>query len=137
MEKEYILWVLGSIQTIVTGIVVYVFKSLIDDRLRIGRLEIILATISEKAASILHSPHTPELDALLEKYVNRNYELTPEEWQRLLAMTDDIERDHGVSKGERVLAAILHAVAAHKLFLPPPEIHKHEEIEVDKPAESN
>jgi hypothetical protein len=65
-------------------------------------------------ANVLHSPHRPELDRLLEK-LNRGEQLTDAElmfakdylWQIVLAT-------EGVSKGEQAIAGDLYAVLTVK-----------------------
>ena len=89
---------------------------------RITRVETLVSTFSRKAGEILHSPHTPELDALLEKYVksyqDRHYELTYAEWEDLKRQCDALENDQTLAKGERLLAAMVSSVCEHKLLLP-------------------
>lgn len=92
---------------------------------RISRLEAVMALFGEKAAKILHSPHTPELDALLEKFCDRHYTMNHDEWENLLAMTLEMEIDTSLTKQERALAAWVNAAASEKLCLPPPKIKKH------------
>ncbi len=117
-----LIWILtGIFICISAGTLAYI--SLVQ---RIVKLETVLALLGEKAAKILHSPHTPELDALLEKYLDRYYELSYEEWQRLIHMCQEIEDDNKQSKECRALAAIVLAIASHKLFLAPPKATKHE-----------
>ena len=87
---------------------------------RITRVETIISMWNTKSAEILHSPHTPELDALLEKFVKsykeKHYDLTMEEWQGLQKMTCALENDQTLAKGERMLAAMVNATCEHKLM---------------------
>lgn len=92
---------------------------------RLIKVETILALIGEKAAKILHSPHTPELDALLEKYYDRHYELSFQEWARLKEMCIDIENNHDEPKEGRVLAAIIATFCDHKLAIDSGKPNKH------------
>lgn len=92
---------------------------------RLTKIETLIEVWGTKAASILHSPHTPELDALLEKYADRHYELTMAEWRRLLDLCEEIERDTTIERERRSLAGWLAMVAHHKLFDDPPEAQKH------------
>lgn len=82
------------------------------------RLIVIETTINLmglNAAKSLHSPHTPELDTLLEKYIDREYELTVDEWDALLHTCETIMEDKIESHGYRVNAAFLAAICHHKL----------------------
>ncbi len=91
-----------------------------DFNTRLVKIETINSLYSERVATVLHSPHTPEMDMLLEKfrdeYVRRGYELTFDEWQKLAELTEQIVNDELLGKGERQLAAWINAVCAHKLL---------------------
>lgn len=95
---------------------------------RMTKLETIFSLMGDKAATILHSPHTPALDRLLEKYLDRNYELTPDEWKELVKICDEIEADTNKPKDQRALAAIVSAVCNHKLMQLPPQFKKHYDV---------
>lgn len=123
MNQELILWVLA--QTFVyAGVVVLGYIKLTT---RITRLETIMEILGDKAAKILHSPHTPDLDRLLEKYCDKYYLLTVAEWQELLTRCDEIENNLANPKDQRALAAIVGAMCHHKLMHPPPKPRKHED----------
>lgn len=125
MNQEAILWLLGIVQTVMLLAISAGVAWLLVIVQRLTKVETILAMFAERAAAILHSPHTPELDELLEKYCDREYELSEPEWRKLLFMTGEIDKDMTLPKEERVLAAIIHAAASHKLMLPPPKVVKH------------
>jgi len=92
---------------------------------RVINLEAIFKLLGDKAAKILHSDDDPYgIDSLLDKYLDRHYELTYQEWETLLKKCTEIEDNKELSKGERVLASWLAAVAHHKLKLPPPPSKK-------------
>lgn len=86
---------------------------------KIVRIETMLEIQGKTMARSLHSPHTPELDALLEKYYARNYELSYKEWERLLDLCNRaIEDNAGTEKAD--YAEFLAGVCHHKLrHLPP------------------
>lgn len=103
-----------------TGIGAYV--SVIQ---RLTRVEAVISLFGEKAAKMLHSPDNHHgIDDLLDKYLDRNYELSFDEWTELKTKCEAIEANKSLSHGERILAAFLSALAHHKLLLPPP-IRKH------------
>lgn len=87
---------------------------------RITRVETIISMWNTKFAEILHSPHTPELDALLEKlvksYRDKHFDLTMAEWTELQKMTCELENDTTLAKGERMLAGMVNATCEHKLM---------------------
>lgn len=125
MNQEVMLWLLGIVITVCLAIVGFLLLAHLDIIRRLVRIETMFEVYGEKAAKILHSPHTPQLDVLLEKYVDREYELTPAEWKELLGRCETIENDSGNPKDQRALAAWVATVAHHKLQHPPPEFKKH------------
>lgn len=121
MEKEYILWILGVAQALLFAGGGFVIAGHISFSVRLAKLETMWSMVSKQAAEILHSPHTPELDALLEKlvktYENRHYELTLDEWEELQRLSQQIKEDELEPKGTRLLAAMVYAQCCHKLQL--------------------
>ena len=61
--------------------------------------------LGQKAAFLLHSPHTLELDALIDKF--RGQTITDAELQEFINMLLIIESDTAVPKGERLLATLV------------------------------
>lgn len=121
MNQETILWLIAQSAALL-GAMVTAYIGVVQ---RLTRLETTIALIGVKAARVLHSPHTPQLDRLLEKYIDRNYELTSEEWQELLGRCQAIEDDLSNPKDQRALAAIVSAVCSHKLSKIPPIFKAH------------
>lgn len=123
MTQEVAMWIFGfvivAMGTIISAGVAIVFSM----SQRLTRVETLVGAWNTKAAEILHSPHTPELDALLEKFVlsykKQHYDLTDIEWFELLNKTSDIEKDMTLSKGERLLAGFINATCEHKLMRTP------------------
>lgn len=86
---------------------------------KIVRIETMLEIQGKTMARKLHSPHTPELDALLEKYYARHYELNMKEWERLLDLCEAaIKENEGTDKAD--YAEFLAGVCHHKLMHLPP-----------------
>jgi len=125
MSETTILWIFGAFITVLTLVLAGLGGLGFSLAQRVTRLEAVLSLYSDKAAAILHSPHTPEMDALLEKfreeYIARQQELSLKDWERLAALTDEIWRDTSIPKGERNLAAWLNAICDHKTFKSPKE----------------
>jgi hypothetical protein len=92
---------------------------------RITRLETFFEVFGRKAAQILHSPHTPELDNYLEKYIANT--MSDGDWIELMKLCDALEICLLKPKEERVLAAIISIHCRKKLGLPLPGMHKHTE----------
>lgn len=81
----------------------------------ITEVRAILRMTSKRAAEILHSPDDHlGIDSLLDKYIEREHELTWPEWGQLLDACDAIAKDSVNSKQERFLAAFLCEVCKHK-----------------------
>jgi hypothetical protein len=129
MNEQAILWFLGQLIVIIgSGVIAYInvilklndHSTMASNRhytldARVVKLETLLTMFGKKAANILHSPHTPELDTLLEKYVKRHYELTYEEWKRLKQLCEEVIKEPHIKGDKVVFAAFLAAVADHKL----------------------
>ena len=91
---------------------------------RLTRVETLFELLGKQAANILHSPHTPELDETLEKYINDA--LTEEDFKKLLILMDSLENDASKPKEERVLAAIIGVDCRKRLNMAIPPIHKND-----------
>jgi hypothetical protein len=132
LSEQVILWFLGE-AIVLAGIIVAAYIKLLEGQNRhaanavqrhndldnrVVKLETLINLFGKKAATHLHSPHTPELDVLLDAYIDRHYELSREQWQRLRELCDEVTNDKA-NKGDKVVfAAFLAAVADHKLELP-------------------
>lgn len=87
---------------------------------RLTRIETLFEILGEKFAKVLHSPHTPELDSYLEKYIDNGYEMSFQEWRELMGRCEAIENDQACPKDQRLLAAFVSALCHHKLTLDKP-----------------
>ena len=83
---------------------------------RITRLETFFEILGKKAAQVLHSPHTPELDRYLEKYIANQME--SDDWHKLLALVEEIEHNLENQKAERALAGFIGVHCRKRLGLP-------------------
>lgn len=127
MSEGVLLWIGGIFVSLITADVVsyIVLKDKISDFnmaliQRVTRLEALLEHIGAKSAKILHSPDDHlGIDALLDKYLDRNYELSMSEWTVLMQRCEEIENDRNLSQGARLSAAMLNAICHHKLKLDP------------------
>ena len=74
MNEQFATWLLAIAGwlSLLAGLVVS-YVALVQ---RITRLETFFEVLGKKAANILHSPHTPELDFFIEKYVTDKMMLT-------------------------------------------------------------
>lgn len=107
--------VLAAGLLVLCGAIGYLIKKIGDLSDRILILETTMKLIGCNAAHALHSPHTPILDNLLEKYINRHYELTYKEWEELVSHLEAIMEDKTESTGYRNTAGLLAAICHHKL----------------------
>jgi hypothetical protein len=122
MNQEAILWIFGILITVVTAVLGKLCTAVIDLKVRTVRIETTFSLYNEKAANILHSPHTPELDSALEqllKCYNENRDMTQDQWANLLRLVEQIENDREIAKGERMLAAMVSTTCRVKLGMTP------------------
>lgn len=115
MELTIQLWILGLLiawLVALTGMWQY-------HAIQSTKIKAALLSFSKDAAKILHSPHTPELDKLLEKYYDFHYELSWAEWQSLEKICGAMVDNESEPKQQRLIAAFLRAVCQHKLHEPP------------------
>ncbi len=120
ITNDLIFWVLGVASTLVAAGFGFAIRAHSEISTRVTRLEAVMSMFGQKAAKILHQDDDhAKMDALLDKYLDRSYELSHEEWVELLAKCELIENDKSKTKGERTLAAFLGAVCGHKLMKPP------------------
>lgn len=132
MDTGTILWILGQGIAIVTGGVVayFLLNNKVADNYnrlseRLVKLETTFELLGENAARLLHSPTNHlKMDELLDKYIDRHYEMTPKEWDDLRAKCEEVVEDPSHSKDERLMAAILGAVCCHKTMMPPEKVKK-------------
>lgn len=129
MSTEAILtWIMGTALTVGmavfgAGFVAY-FNSIkshasLSERIRV--LEVLFESFGRKFAKALHSPHDPYgIDPLLDKYLDRHYELSPDEWNLLLKRCHEIEVLPGISKDHQFFAGMLAAICMQTLQIPPP-----------------
>lgn len=68
-------------------------------------LNVLINMLGKRAAGILHSPHTPEHDVLIEKFQGDN--ITAVEMQEFCDRLLIIEADVTLTKGERLLATLV------------------------------
>lgn len=104
----WIFGIMGAWLLIISGGVFRLF-------LLFTQIQTTLIITSKEAAKILHSPDDHlGIDKLLEKYVEREHELTWDEWGELFQRCEEIKNDTSVGKNERILAMFVSELAVHK-----------------------
>lgn len=94
---------------------------------RMTRIEAVFELVGQRAAKALHRDDDKyHMDALLDKYLDRHYELTMKEWKLLWERCTTVEQDESASATEHIFAAWLGSVCEHKLFLDPRSRHAHQ-----------
>jgi hypothetical protein len=79
-------------------------------------VDLFIDGLGEKLAKALHNDDDNlVIDALLDKYLDRHYELSYEEWIALKNRCNAILENKEVSKLERSLAGMLAGVCEHKI----------------------
>lgn len=117
MNQDLFNIVVGVLLTALLGFGAWLVLSQFALIVRVTRIETLFEILGEKFAKVLHSPHTPELDSYLEKYVDKGYELSFNEWRELMERCEAIENDLANPKDQRLLAAFVSALCHHKLAL--------------------
>jgi hypothetical protein len=97
---------------------------------RLSRVEVVIALLSEKAAKILHSPHTPELDSYIEK--DEAGLLTKDDVPRYVELLTEIENNRDEPKGNRLAAVLTHIKVSRQFNLSIPPINSELLIKKDK-----
>lgn len=91
---------------------------------RVARIEAMFELMGEKAAKALHRDDDKyHMDNLLDKYLDRNYELSFTEWTKLRDLCLMVEKDNNASDKEHVFAAFLGSICEHKLLMRPRTRH--------------
>lgn len=143
MNNEIAMWIGGFLILGAYGISGAAFKIALtcynhissrtsDHSERIIRLETLSEIQGKTLARKLHSPHTPELDKLLEGYYERNYELTLKEWERLLELCQQaVKENEGTDKADyaEFLAGICHHKLRHVVPINP--MAREQKIDID------
>lgn len=114
------LWILGVIQTVMLLAIAGALGIIFSVLQRLTKVETIIELLGVNAAKALHCPTTPQLDKILEKYYERNFEISMEEWQTLLDFYQKVLDDMGQPRSYRLAAGQLVAVCHHKLKHDPP-----------------
>ena len=94
---------------------------------RVAGIESVITLILNKAVRLMHSPHTPEIDALVEKFQYREGDMTSGDWMRLLQLCSEIEKNTKNPKTERAIAMCVVVGCRKRLGLPMGDFHKHTE----------
>lgn len=121
MNTEYILWLLG-VAVSLGGAGIGAYISIIQRMTKIEtKFEDFVDNFGDKIAKHLHSPDDHlGLDALMDKYRDRHYELSFKEWADLLVRCDRISQDKKGTTTEQVLADFMALICHHKLRHDPP-----------------
>ena len=123
-----LLVIIGAYALLVQRIAILETNSITNDtrqfnERRLAKLETLVEVWTLKAAKIMHSPHTPEIDSYLEKMIAKT--MRKSDWESLMRISREIEDDKSKPKEERALAAAFEIVSREELGLPLGEPHKH------------
>ena len=112
MNENLSMWLFGGIAAWLISLSGCVIKIMLSQ----ARIETTFEIIGQKAARALHrDDNLHRLDELLDKYLDRNYELSFEEWQSLLNLCEIYEASPQASDAHKMFAFGLSAVCHHKL----------------------
>lgn len=113
MNETVIMWLLGIM---LAGMGFYTAASVTAYILvvqRLTALEVAQQLFGRSQARVLRSPHTPELDSFIDRYIAG--QITKEDAERFVALCDELEQDKNNRKEERALAGGI-AVMVRKEF---------------------
>lgn len=118
MSETIAIWLFGAIGGWLLVLSGAVLKLLIAQVKTTVAVNLFVDSLGEKIAKALHNDDDHlDLDDLLDKYLNRHYELTYQEWVKLKNKCNHILSNKEVSKLERSLAGMLAGVCEHKLMV--------------------
>lgn len=113
MNETILLWALGLVVAAIGAMSAVIYSQ----GSRITKIETIMGfwmdLIGQKAAKILHSPHTPELDHFLKKMIENTLDVN--DTITLVKLVDALEADTTKPKEERALAAMVGAACHSRL----------------------
>lgn len=127
MTIEIILWMLGQVIACV-GVIITAYIRLADrisenDKAasnRMVKIETTIELMGLNTAKFLHRHDDAfKMDEILDKYIDRHYEMSPAEWALLLAKCEHVREDENVEIFYPYMAGQLAAVCHHKLMHPP------------------
>jgi hypothetical protein len=118
MSELVLIWlfgILGAWQLTISGFVLSIKIEQVKTKVAV---DLFIDTLGEKLAKALHADDDHlGIDSLLDKYLDRTYELSYEEWFRLKNHCNHILESKEISQLERSMAGMLAAVCEHKLMM--------------------
>lgn len=118
MSETAILWLFGIAGAWLALLSATVLKLLITQVKITVAVNLFVDSLGEKLAKALHADDDHlKIDSLLDKYLDRHYELSFQEWAELKNRCNDILNNEKVSVLERSLAGMLASVCEHKLMV--------------------
>ena len=110
-------WILGGYAAVIVALAASVLKIRDQQTKNQVAIDLFIDSLGDKLARALHNDDDHlRIDALLDKYISRTYEMDFEEWQELRIRCMHILESQEISKNERSLAGMLAAVCEHKLI---------------------
>lgn len=118
MNNDIFKWLLGALATWNVGITLTLAAIRLEQvKMRVA-IDLLVDGLGEKIAKVLHSPDDHlGLDQLLDKYLDKQYDLTIQEWNDLKFRCNEITENMSISKNERLMAGFLSALCDHKLMV--------------------
>jgi hypothetical protein len=122
---EIFLFILGGVFVCVgagAGAVLMLLGKISDLRERVVAIEVRNEITDRRTAKLSHSPHDPYgWDPLIDKYLDRHYEMSMDEWRTWLARCEAVINDKTKPMDDRKMAVQLAAICWHKLMIDPPK----------------
>lgn len=110
-------WLFGGYATAIALLAAAILKIRDQQTKNQVAIDLFIDSLGDKLARALHADDDHlKIDSLLDKYIDRNYEMDFEEWQELRTRCEHILINPSVTQVERSLAGMLSAVCTHKLI---------------------
>ena len=117
MSNEVWAAIMGSAIIVIASAVGWIGKTVVDQGREIASIKMFIELWGRNVSLAMHSPHTLEFDALVDKY-SKNHELSWGEWQELKAETEKAMKNPLTPKAEIAAYAGIKALCEHKLTMP-------------------
>ena len=118
MTETQALWLFGVLGAWILALT-YAFANIKIEQIKMRvAMDLFIDSLGEKLAKALHADDDHlKIDSLLDKYMDREYEMDYAEWFELKNRCNHIMENKDISQLERSLAGMLAAVCEHKLIV--------------------
>lgn len=127
MSETLLIWLFGGMGAWLVLLSGFVMKVLLTQVKMQVAMDLFVDSLGARLAKALHSPDNHlGIDHYLDKYLDRNYELSFEEWEEFRKVCMATENNEKATELERMQAAGLAIICEHKLHMSPRSKRLHE-----------